>query len=59
MKKIYLDPAMDVIELKMASAILVGSGLDDIDSGGSDGSAGGSGSTTPSDTTTPGWSEGL
>lgn len=55
MKKIYFDPEMEVIDLKIASAILMGS--DDIP-GGDDGSSAGS-STPPSDTSTPGWSEGL
>ncbi len=43
MKKMYLDPEMEVIELKISSAILVGS--DDATSdipGGDDGSTGGS-----------------
>ena len=49
---------MELIDLEIASAILAGSGLDDIDNGGSDGSLGGS-DKEPSDTSTPGWDVGF
>ena len=50
---------MDVIELKATSAILAGSdGLDNIDSGGSDGTIGGS-DKPASDTSQDGWDVGF
>ncbi len=58
MKKSYFEPEMELIDLEIASAILAGSGLDDIDNGGSDGSLGGS-DKEPSDTSTPGWDVGF
>lgn len=59
MKKIYFDPEMEVVELKIASAILVGSdGATSDIPGGDDGSSAGS-KTDPSETTDPGWSIGL
>lgn len=58
MKKIYFAPEMELVELKTTSCFLAGSGLDDIDNGGSDGGIGGS-DKDPSDTSQPGWSEGF
>lgn len=59
MKKTYFNPEMDVIELKTVTAILAGSdGLDNIDSGGSDGTMGGS-DKPASDTSQDGWDVGF
>lgn len=57
MKKIYLEPEMELVELETAG-FLATSDLSDIDNGGSDGGIGGS-EKDPSDTTTPGWDAGF